>query len=99
MNSLRQRLDEVEDVGVPASVFDLFLRDLLSWLGRAEQDVEPDRASVKRGLLRDERYVFPVLGNIELSDGLLIEVHSANKRVVEPLDQLDTVNNKSTTGP
>lgn len=99
LNSLRQRLDEVEDVGVPTRVFDLFLRDFLSWLGRAEQDVEPDRASVKRWLLRDERDVLPVLGDVELSDGLLVEVHSADKRVVEPLDQLDTVNNELATGP
>lgn len=46
-NLLRKRLDEVEDVGVAASGFDLFLRDFFDGLRGTEQDVEADGTSVQ----------------------------------------------------
>lgn len=41
--------------------------------------------------LRDTRDALLVLGNIERGDGLLFEVNSADKNVVEPLNHLDTI--------
>ena len=45
---LGQRLDEVEDVGVPTRLLNLCLRHFRLWLGGAEKNIEADGASVQR---------------------------------------------------
>ena len=47
------------------------------------------RAEMSYRFLRHERDMFPVLRDVELRDGLPIEVDGAGQRVVEPLDQLN----------
>lgn len=73
---LWQRLDKVQDIGVPAGVLDLLLRHLGCRLDRAEQDVEPYRPGVQRRLLRHERELLAVLLDVEVRDALLVELHA-----------------------
>lgn len=47
IESLWQSLDKVEDVGISAGSFDLFLSDFAMWLDGTEQDVEFNGTSIQ----------------------------------------------------
>lgn len=47
MNSLRQSLDELEDVGIAARILNILLSNLRFGFSGAKQDVETDSASVE----------------------------------------------------
>lgn len=46
LESVGQRVDEIEDIGITADGFDFLLSDLIVWLDSAEKDVEADSASI-----------------------------------------------------
>ena len=86
---LGKRLDEIEDIGVPTSLFDLLLSDLALRLGRSKKNVETDGSSVERGLLRNECNCFTIFLHVQIRDFFTVEVDFSAKRIVETFNELD----------
>lgn len=74
VESVGQRLDEFEDVGVAACLFDLFLGDFAGWLGSTKENVEADSAGVESRFLRHESDVLSVVVYIESRDVNAVEL-------------------------
>lgn len=67
-------MDELEDVGVPANSFDLFLGNFRRGLDRAEKDVEADSSSVQRRFLRYQRHLLAIILHVEFGNLFAIEL-------------------------
>ena len=76
IKAIRQRLDEVEDVGVTTRGFDLFLGYFICRLDRTEENVKANSSRVKCRLLRDQSNLLAVVLDVQLGDLLAIELLS-----------------------
>jgi len=96
LEAIRERVDEVQDVGITACSLDFLLGDFFMRLDRAKENIEAHSAGVESRFLRNKRQVLSVFLNIELRDVLIVDQNSASNWIVEPFDEL---NNGTLTAP